>query len=313
MKMKKLFRIFSFAFAILFMLPSTVFADEHEHNMVEDFKAPTCTQEGYYNYYCSICGFSPDGLQVLPKTEHNVESWISDKPAFCISYGKEHGYCSECSTLIYRSVEPNGKHMPKTIYSYPSTTRSDGEVLVRCALCNQTLEKTVIYRIKMISLDKGSYEYNNKPHKPNVKVFDRKGNEIQRENFSVKYDKNTKSVGTHRVRIVFLNHYEAEEVLTYRIIPKRTSIKNLSAKKGAAEIKIAKLPKEAEGYQISYSTDKDFNKTKTITINDSNQLTHRIRKLKSKKKYYFRVRTFAKVKNKNYYSKWSPKKGVKIK
>ncbi len=311
--MKKISKLICLSLLFVYLLPIAALAEEHEHTMVEDFKAPTCSEEGYYNYYCSICKYSPEGVQILPKTDHHVESWISDKPAFCTSYGKEHGTCTECGIIVNRIIPPNGKHIPKTAYAYPSTTCSDGEILVKCALCNQTLEKTVIYRIKKISLECGCYEFNNKQHKPKVSALDRKNNEISAENIKVKYDKNSKAVGTHLVRIEFINCYDAEEVLSYRIVPKRTSIKSLKAKKNAVNIKVAKPGEEAQGYQISYSTDKGFKSSKTITVNSKKKLDKKITKLKSKKKYFFRVRTFSKVNDKKYYSKWSPLKSLTTK
>ena len=311
--MNKTHKLLCFLLCAVFLLPIKAFGEEHMHNMVEDFKAPSCTEEGYYNYYCSTCGYSPNGIQTLPKTDHTAEKWIPDKPATCVSFGREYARCSSCHALVYRSVAPNEKHNPKTIYAYPSTSRSDGEVLVKCTFCNQIIEKKVLKKIKSISLEKGKYVFNNKPYKPEVSAFDRKNNMISRNNFRVKYDKNTKSIGTHRVRIEFFGNYEGEEVLTYSIVPEGTCVKKLKAQRGAVEIKTDKLPKGTSGYQISYGTDKSLNTHKVITVNSKKQLSKRITKLKSKRKYYFRVRTFATVNNKKYYSKWSPIEGVKIK
>ena len=68
------------------------------------------------------------------------------------------------------------------------------------------------------------------------------------------------------------------------------------------------------GYQIQYSTSKKFakgNKTKTISKNKTTSYT--IKKLKKKKTYYVRIRTYKKVSGKTYYSEWSSVKKVKIK
>ena len=70
----------------------------------------------------------------------------------------------------------------------------------------------------------------------------------------------------------------------------------------------------ADGYQIQYSTSKKFakgNKTKTISKNKTTSYT--IKKLKKKKTYYVRIRTYKKVSGKTYYSGWSSVKKVKIK
>ena len=312
MRMKTIKKVLCVVLSV-FLLPITVYANEHTHIMVEDFKAPTCTEEGSYNYYCSICGYSPEGVRILPKTDHTVTEWITDKPAFCISHGKERGKCNNCGTLVYRSIPPNGKHLRQLVHAYPATTYSDGETLIKCSICNQTLKKTIIYRIKKLSLAHGCYEFSKKPRKPKVHAFDRKENEISADNFTVKYDKNTKTIGTHKVKIEFRNDYDAEAVLTYRVIPRKASVKKLTAQKNAAVIKLKKLPEEAEGYQVSYTTDKSFKDCKTLTVKSANQLTNRITGLKSKKKYYFRVRCCKTVKDKKYYSKWSEIKSIKTK
>lgn len=53
------------------------------------------------------------------------------------------------------------------------------------------------------------------------------------------------------------------------------------------------------------------NKTKTISKNKTTSYT--IKKLKKKKTYYVRIRTYKKVSGKTYYSEWSSVKKVKIK
>lgn len=65
-----------------------------------------------------------------------------------------------------------------------------------------------------------------------------------------------------------------------------------------------------KGYQVQYSTAKNFKKAvaKTTAKNSLN-----IKKLKTGKKYYVRVRAYAVVNGKNVYSKWSSAKNVKVK
>ena len=71
---------------------------------------------------------------------------------------------------------------------------------------------------------------------------------------------------------------------------------------------------EIDGWQIQVSTNKKFKKgVKTYTIKNPYRTYKKIRKLKSKKKYYIRVRSYKLVSNKNYYSKWSTTKKAKTK
>ena len=92
---------------------------------------------------------------------------------------------------------------------------------------------------------------------------------------------------------------------------KLKSVKNAKGKK--MTIKWEKNT-AGNGYQIQYSTSKKFakgNKTKTISKNKTTSYT--IKKLKKKKTYYVRIRTYKKVSGKTYYSGWSSVKKVKIK
>ena len=56
-----------------------------------------------------------------------------------------------------------------------------------------------------------------------------------------------------------------------------------------------------------------FKGAKTVTISKAKTTSTEIKKLKAKKTYYVRIRTFKKVKGKKYYSEWSKVLKKKIK
>ena len=75
-----------------------------------------------------------------------------------------------------------------------------------------------------------------------------------------------------------------------------------------------KAVSDITGYQIQYSTDKSFKKNKkTVTVSKSKTTSKTVKKLKAKKKYYVRIRTYKTVSGKKYYSEWSKAKSVKTK
>ena len=92
-------------------------------------------------------------------------------------------------------------------------------------------------------------------------------------------------------------------------------VKVASAKAGKKSIKVTwKKVKGIKGYQIQYSTNKKFKKgNKTITVKSTKSTSATIKKLKSKKKYYVRMRTYKIVNGKKVYSAWSKAKSVKVK
>ena len=76
---------------------------------------------------------------------------------------------------------------------------------------------------------------------------------------------------------------------------------------------------QTSGYEIQYSTSSKFTKktTGTTTVKKSGTTSSKVNKLKAKKKYYVRVRTFKTVKiggkTTKLYSGWSKAKSVRTK
>ena len=100
---------------------------------------------------------------------------------------------------------------------------------------------------------------------------------------------------------------------TETVKPKKTSIKKLSKGKKKFTVTWAKVS-GVKGYQIQYSSDKKFKKNnKSVTVTKQKTTKATVKKLKSKKKYYVRVRTYKTVNGKKLYSSWSKVKSVKTK
>ncbi len=95
--------------------------------------------------------------------------------------------------------------------------------------------------------------------------------------------------------------------------PKSTSIKKLANGKKSFTVTWAKVS-GVKGYQIQYSTDKKFkNNNKSVTVNKQKTTKTTVKKLKSKKTYFVRVRTYKTVNGKKVYSSWSKVKSIKTK
>lgn len=100
---------------------------------------------------------------------------------------------------------------------------------------------------------------------------------------------------------------------TETVKPKKTSIKKLSKGKKKFTVTWAKVS-GVKGYQIQYSSDKKFKKNnKSVTVTKQKTTKATVKKLKSKKRYYVRVRTYKTVNGKKIYSSWSKVKSVKTK
>lgn len=96
--------------------------------------------------------------------------------------------------------------------------------------------------------------------------------------------------------------------------PKSSKVKKLKSGKKSAKVTLGRVS-SVKGYQIQYSTSSKFTKkkTKTVTISGAKKTSKTLKKLKSNKKYYVRVRTYKIVANQKVYSDWSAVKTVKVK
>ncbi len=103
------------------------------------------------------------------------------------------------------------------------------------------------------------------------------------------------------------------DVLKTTTATDKTKITKTKGAKKKLTVNWKKISK-ATGYQVQVATDKKFTKNKkSVTISKNKTISTTIKKLKGKKKYYIRVRTYRKVAGKKVYSSWSSVKNVKTK
>ena len=100
------------------------------------------------------------------------------------------------------------------------------------------------------------------------------------------------------------------------IVLKKTKISRISGKKKSFDVKWKKVTSPlgalyVDGYQIQYSTKKNFKSARTVQVKGYANAAATIKKLKSRKTYYVRVRTYAKAGKRTYYSAWSARKKVR--
>jgi len=110
-------------------------------------------------------------------------------------------------------------------------------------------------------------------------------------------------------------YYDYAIEKTYLLIPAgssaETSIKSVSAKSKGFTVNWYK--KSVTGYQVEYATSSDYSNSKKVTITKGSTTSKTISKLKAKKKYYVRVRTYKTVSGVKLYSAWSKSKTVTTK
>ena len=165
---------------------------------------------------------------------------------------------------------------------------------------------------KNIKLSKTSLTYNGKAQKPSVTVKDDKGNVVNSKNYTLKYV-NNKNVGQATVTVTFKGNYKGTIKKNFNIVPKGTSISQITTKKKGFSLKWKKQTTQTTGYEIQYSTSNIFKGAKTLKNINAKTNSKNISKLSANKKYYVRIRTYKMVKGKKYYSDWSKARNVKTK
>ena len=204
------------------------------------------------------------------------------------------------------------RHSYKNVVT-KATTSKNGKITSSCTVCGATKPATTIYYPKTVTLSTTSYTYNGSAKKPSVTVKDSKGNKIASSNYTVTYASGRKNVGKYSVKITFKGNYSGTVTKYFTIKPKSTSISSLKAGSKKFTVKWKKLTTQTTGYQIQYSTSSSFKNAKTVTVSKNKTTSKTISKLKAKKKYYVRIRTYKTVNGTKYYSSWSAKKSITTK
>ena len=254
-----------------------------EHTLVRvDAQAPTCRTEGNISYYrCTTCG--------KQFSDHDGTKEIS------VSEIKKAKTAHSISASVTKA-----------------SSEKDGMLIEKCTVCGEVLKTETIYCLKEIILGKESYQYTGKPIKPAVIVKSSDGKQIAPSNYSITYSKN-KEVGKAVVQISLKGNYSGVMTKIFTIYPKGTSLAKISAESNGFTAKWKKQPVHTTGYEVQYSTSKKFTKkaTQTKIVKKASQTSLTVKKLKSKKTYYVRIRTFQTSEGKKYYSNWSKTASVK--
>ncbi len=193
----------------------------------------------------------------------------------------------------------------------------------------------------MVKLDKTSYEYAGSPVEPVVTITCNGKTLVKDTDYTVEYEYNNR-VGTGYVYISGSGNYSGYLTISFTINKKSKKAEKVdedssedgSSKTGKTEVISAKLktpklsnPKKGKksftaswkkvssvsGYQLQYSTDKKFKKYTINTYKGAKKTKATVKKLKAKKTYYVRIRSYKVANGKTTYSKWSGVKKVKTK
>ncbi len=190
-----------------------------------------------------------------------------------------------------------------------SATTLSGVISAECAvIVSQSVENADITKIK------DAYTYTGKKLTP-APVVKLAGQTLKKNvDYTTAY-KNNKNVGTATLTVKGKGDYAGTKKITFKINPKGTALYKLTAGKKRIAVKWKKQAVQTTGYEIQYSTGKKFAKgaTKLVPVKKASIVSTTLTKLKAKKRYYVRIRTYKTVSGKKHYSGWSKAMNIKTK
>lgn len=115
-----------------------------DHNYLETVVAPTCTEQGYTAYTCTLCGNSYKN-SYIPATGHSYGLWYTLEEAGCDTDGQERRDCETCGSCETAVITALG-HSYRSVVTEPTCTTPGFTSLV-CDRCGYTEPEEVMVDI----------------------------------------------------------------------------------------------------------------------------------------------------------------------
>ena len=232
---------------------------------------------------------------LIEKHIHDWSEWTVETEPTCVDEGKKTRVCNTCTKQEEAAISPTGKHTYSKQVVLP-TYDEQGYTIYTCEVCNYSYKDDFTDK-----LERPAEKPTEKPTTPiNPPVSNSDLPSVAPSTSTITPNPSpTPNSATTAPKIVAK--------------PKSASIKKVKSAKKAISV-IWKKVSGVKGYQIQVATDKKFKKNKkTVIIKKQKTTKTTIKKLKAKKKYYVRIRTYKIVNGKKVYSSWSKVKSVKTK
>ena len=252
----------------------------------------TCEEEGGAVITASVTSDSNEvnigdnnSSVLIEKHIHDWSEWTVETEPTCVDEGKKTRVCNTCTKQEKAVISPTGKHTYSKQVVLP-TYDEQGYTIYTCEVCNYTYKDDFTDKLERPA------------EKPTVKPTE-KPTAAPTTSTITPNPSPTPNSATTAPKIVAK--------------PKSAKFKKVKAAKKAVSVEWKKVS-GVKGYQIQVATDKKFKKNKkTVTVKKQKTTKTTVKKLKAKKKYYVRIRTYKIVNGKKVYSSWSKVKSVKTK
>ncbi len=282
----------------------------------QEVRPATAAEDGMVSKSCKACGEQVGEKICRPASIRlSADSYVYDgkekRPAVTVIGSDGKKISSQFYTVAYRDNREVGT--AAAVISF--TGNYAGTMEATFAIRRQAEpQKINISKASRIVLAQTSYTYNGKGKKPSVSVYLGGRKLTANKDYKVSYQ-NNKNVGKATATVTGIGGYMGKIKKSFQILPQGTSISKVTAKSKRLDIRWRRQTKHTTGYQIQYSANSKFAKGTTIlkTVKKASSAKLSIKKLKPKKRYYIRIRTYKIVKGVAYASSWSKAKSIRTK
>lgn len=249
------------------------------------------------------------------------------KPATCTAAGSSMTWvqCLRCRQVLSRStaaIPALGHAFGDYAYNNDAKPGFDGTKTARCTRCNAsrtvTAAGTALKGIAKVRLSTTSYAYNGKARKPSVAVYDNKGKKLKNgTHYTVKYSSGRTNPGTYKVTVRGKGSYAKSRTFTASFKIKaptlaKPKMTNATGARKALTLRWKKTGGYTAGYQVQLARDAKFTKgVKKLTVAKAKTTKATVKSLKAKTRYQARIRSYARIGGKTYYSGWSAVKAAR--
>ena len=267
----------------------------------------TCEEEGGAVITASVTSGSNevnigdnDSSVLIEKHIHDWSEWTVETEPTCVDEGKKTRVCNTCTKSEEAVISPTGKHTYSKQVVLP-TYDEQGYTIYTCEVCNYSYKDDFTDKLERPTEKPTSSPAPSPTPSPAPSPTPSPA------------PSPTPSPAPNPTPTPTPTQPQPTTTVKAVSKPKSAKIKKVKPAKKAVSVEWKKVS-GIKGYQVQVATDKKFKKNKkTATVKKQKTTKVTIKKLKAKKKYYVRIRTYKTVKGKKIYSSWSKVKKVKTK
>lgn len=327
---------------------------EHTYDSGVITKEPNCIGKGVKTYTCTGCGDTyTEEIPALGHDWPDEDEYTVITPATCTSQGEGRRYCKRGCRYYFKVVIPAGHTYDSGVVAKKPSCTEKGTKQYACTGCGvsyteeipanghtKVIDPAVPATATTTGLTEGShcsvcgkiFKYQEVVPKLTAPSSTHSGNDQTSQNQTSTTGSETTANSSQYSDVEDINtedwdedweeedaqegdYEEYDSLAEVEAVRKTQIIKIKDAKKGFT-VRWKGIAKVCNGYEISYSMKKNMKGAKNVRLAPDKK-SFKAKRLKSKKKYYVRIRTYRIVKvngtYKRVYSAWSKIKTVRTK